>query len=78
MMNQFHDTPISNRATGHTFMHRSYCESPKEAEDLARLTFTNPAVYAVGDGKTAHAEWLMGIQNLDEPQQQPTIQTELF
>jgi hypothetical protein len=48
-MNAFHDTPITDRETGHTFMHRSYCASPAEAAALARLTFTNPAVYAVGD-----------------------------
>jgi hypothetical protein len=49
-MNQFLDTPITDRATGHTFMHRNYCASPKEAEDLARLTFTNPARIASGAG----------------------------
>lgn len=117
-MNQFHDTPITDRATGHTFMHRSYCETPKEAAALARLTFTNPAVYAVGEnlscpprasqpdhfivigsleipasspapgavsgaptpnsGKTAYADWLMGIHNLDAQPDVGRIQTELF
>jgi len=48
-MNQFHETPITDRATGHTFMHPSYCETPAEAAAYARLTFTNPAVYAVGE-----------------------------
>ena len=47
-MNRFHETPITDRATGHTFMHPSYCETPAEAAAYARLTFTNPAVYAVG------------------------------
>ena len=46
---QFHDTPITDRKTSHTFMHRSYCETPAEAIALARLTFTNPAAYAVGE-----------------------------
>ena len=117
-MNAFHDTPITDRETGHTFMHRSYCASPAEATALARLTFTNPAVYAVGDnlscapresqpdhfivvgsldkpasspapgavsgapsiGKTAHAEWLMAVQYLNQPTTEPTVfqQTELF
>jgi len=46
---QFHDTPITDRATGRMFLHRSYCETPAEAAAYARLTFTNPAVYAVGE-----------------------------
>ncbi len=90
-MNQFHDTPITDRATGHTFKHRSYCASPEEAEDLARLTFTNPAAYTVGrgdeevvqvakeysEGWNPNPGWT--LQNFDEPQPpQPSIQTELF
>jgi hypothetical protein len=100
-MNQFHDTPITDRATGHTFLHRSYCASPEEAAAYARLTFSNPAVYAVGQnlscapresrpdhfivvpdappiGKTACADWLMGIHNLDTQPDVVRVQTELF
>jgi hypothetical protein len=116
-MNQFYDTPITDRESGHTFMHRSYCASPAEAAAYARLTFANPAVYAVGEnlsyasresqpdhfivvgslekpasspapgaasgapshsGKTACADWLMGIHNLDAQPDGGRIQTELF
>ena len=116
VMNAFHDTPITDRETGHIFRHRSYCETPAEAAALARLTFTNPAVYAVAEnlscapresqpdhfsvvgslekpasspapgavsgapsniGKTAHAGWLMTVQNLD-PHPTTFRQTELF
>ncbi len=116
-MNQFHDTPITDHATGHTFLHRSYCASPEEAAAYARLTFSNPAVYAVGEnlscapresqpdhfivvgglekpasspapgavsgapshsGKTACADWLMGIHNLDAQPDVVRVQTELF
>ena len=107
-MNAF-QTPITDRATGHTFLHRSYCASPEEAAAYARLTFTNPTVYAVGKqslvrsarsqeaqqkpasslalgavsgapqiGKTACADWLMGIHNLDAQPDAVRVQTELF
>ena len=81
-MNQFHDTPITDRATGRTFMHQSYCESPAKAEALARLTFTNPAVFAVGEEVVQAAQdysegWNPGwtLANLDALDAQ---QTELF
>jgi len=47
-MNQFQDTPITDLETGRTFLHRSYCGSPKEAADYARMTFTNPKLFAIG------------------------------
>ena len=115
-MNVFQDTPITDRETGHTFMHRSYCASPEEAAAYARLTFSqpggvcrrgeslvrsarkpaghfilgslenpasNPAPGAVSgapshSGKTACADWLMGIHNLDAQPDGGRIQTELF
>ena len=72
-MNSFQDTPITILATGHTFLHRSYCASPKEAADFARLTFTNPAVFAVGqagDAAVAALEYSEGW-NQSNPEKKP-------
>ena len=75
-MNQFHDTPITDRATGHPFMHRSYCASPTEAAALARLTFTNPAVYAVGDNlscapRESQPDHFIVVGSLEKPASSP-------
>jgi len=88
-MNRFHETPITDRATGHTFMHPSYCETPAEAAAYARLTFTNPAVYAVGEAaepvvKAAQEyseAWNPDHPGWSQPLTEPAgarVQTELF
>ena len=85
-MNSFQDTPITNLATGHTFLHRSYCASPKEAADFARLTFTNPAVFVVGQAGDAAVAALEYSEGWKPPEEIRTdllpvtgrIQTELF
>ena len=75
-MNQFHETPITDRATGHTFMHRSYCETSAEATALARLTFTNPTVYAVGNNlscapRESQPDHFIVVGSLEKPASSP-------
>jgi hypothetical protein len=75
-MNAFQDTPITDRATGQTFRHRSYCASPAEATALARLTFTNPAVYAVGDNlscapRESQPDHFSVVGSLEKPASSP-------
>lgn len=55
-MNTFHHLTITDRQTGDSFPHQNYCGSDREAIALARLAWSNPALWDITNVQEQPAE----------------------